>query len=418
LTGGHAGDAQNDLDKALAAISQVQTPTADEMKFQLQKLVSAGVLTPQKAQFYLANPSAYMTEVIPQLGTQAQESTIQQLESDAQAGGVSATEEAKMQDIIRELNTQEKGQRDAILQNAAARGTLTGGETLAAQLEGNQADVTNANQRALGSRAEAEQLALQELTTAGGMGATLQGQENTQANMKAAAVDAISKFNAAQEQGTENFNVGNENAARAANLENAQRIGDTNITAENAHELQQSQLPQEVYQDALAKAQSEAGIYGQKAGLDTSQGQQMLDIYGGITNAVSPAIGKAFDKVTAPAAAPASGASTAGASGADSAIMAASEGGEIHDYLRGGLVKADKPGERAVVPGNSPRNDKIPADLSEGEVVLPRTVAQPALHGQPDKVMEFLNRMRKPRTPHPEDVASVLHAMGRMREVA
>lgn len=408
LTGGKSGDASDDLDKALAAIQSVQTPTIQEMQFQLQKLVSAGVLTPEKAQFYLANPSAYQSEVVPQLGTQTQENVIGQLMGDAGKGGVSDTEEAATQDVIRKLNTQEKGQRDAILQNAAARGTLTGGETMAAQLEANQGDAANANQLALGNRATAEELALQELTTAGTMGAGLQGQENTQANTVAGAVDAINKFNAAQEQGTENFNVQNENASRAANLENAQRISDTNVGNENVHELQQSQLPQEVYQDALEKAQSEAGVYGEKAGQDTGQGKQLLSIEGGIADAVSPAIGKAFDKVTAPntaASTDASGPSTA-------AVMTGSDGGLVEYLARGGgVVPTDG---KPTVPGNSPKNDRIPAVLSPGEVVLPRSVAKPAMQGQPDKVMEFLNRMRGPKstTPaHPHDVKSVLDAL-------
>lgn len=412
LTGGKSGEASADLDKALQSITAVQTPTIEQMQFQIQKLVQAGVLTPAKAQFYLANPSAFMTEVIPQLGTQAQESAIGSLMSDARAGGMSPTEEAGVQDVIRKLNTQEKGQRDAILQNAAARGTLTGGETLASQLEANQSDAANANETALSKAAQAEQLALQEITSAGTMGGALQGQENTQANTVAGAVDAINKFNAAQEQGTENFNVQNENAARAANLENAQRVGDTNVENANTHALQQSQLPQEVYQDALAKAEAEAGIYGDKSGLATKQGQQNLDILGGIAGSVSPAVGSAFDKVMAPppvVPTPVSGAAT------NSPIQTGWEGGEFHKYLSGGKVAADDPRERARVPGNSPANDRIPALLSEGEVVLPRTVAQ---NPQPDKVMEFLQRMRqaKPLPPvHPHDVKSLLDGMALRR---
>lgn len=411
LTGGKSGEASGDLEKALQAIQAVQVPTVEQMQFQLQKLVQAGILTPQKAQFYLQNPSAYQTEVIPQLGTQAQESTIGQLQADAAAGGLGAIDEAKIQDIIRELNTQEKGQRGAILQNAAARGTLTSGETLASELEAIQGDAANANQLGLGTAANAEEMRLAELTSAGSLGAGLQGQENTQANTVAGATDAINRFNAAQQQGTENFNVQNENAARAANLANEQAISSGNVEAANTHSLQQSQLPQQVYEDALAKARSEAGVYGSQADLATGQGKQNLDIWGGITNAVSPALGKAFDKVNAPP----PGAGAPAASGADTAIMGASGGGEIHKYLSGGEAVADDPRERAKVAGNSPRNDKIPAMLSEGEVVLPRTVAQ---NPQPDKVMEFLQRMRQSKGPppaHPHDVKSVLDALALRR---
>jgi len=53
--------------------------------------------------------------------------------------------------------------------------------------------------------------------------------------------------------------------------------------------------------------------------------------------------------------------------------MAASRGGLADG---GGPVNAKKDSEKAVKSGNSYSNDKIPAMLSEGEVVLPRSVTQ------------------------------------------
>ena len=42
----------------------------------------------------------------------------------------------------------------------------------------------------------------------------------------------------------------------------------------------------------------------------------------------------------------------------------------------GGKVKAANPAQKAVKKGNSYANDKVPALLSEGEVVIPRNVMQ------------------------------------------
>ena len=50
------------------------------------------------------------------------------------------------------------------------------------------------------------------------------------------------------------------------------------------------------------------------------------------------------------------------------------KGGMIKDYRGGGKVKASSPKEKAVAAGNNYANDKIPAVLSEHEIVLPRTV--------------------------------------------
>lgn len=59
----------------------------------------------------------------------------------------------------------------------------------------------------------------------------------------------------------------------------------------------------------------------------------------------------------------------AGASGLANALMA--KGGLAKG---GGPVRADGSGQKAVKSGNSYDNDKIPAKLSEGEIVLPRSV--------------------------------------------
>ena len=49
-------------------------------------------------------------------------------------------------------------------------------------------------------------------------------------------------------------------------------------------------------------------------------------------------------------------------------------GGMTHDYRSGGKVNAKSPKEKAVKQGNDYANDKIPAVLSEHEIVLPRSV--------------------------------------------
>jgi hypothetical protein len=58
--------------------------------------------------------------------------------------------------------------------------------------------------------------------------------------------------------------------------------------------------------------------------------------------------------------------------------MLSARGGRAHDLRDGGKVKAKDPKEKAVKPGNSYDNDKIDAKLSEGEIVLPRTVTMSA----------------------------------------
>lgn len=67
-----------------------------------------------------------------------------------------------------------------------------------------------------------------------------------------------------------------------------------------------------------------------------------------------------------------------GASGLTKALMmGAAKGGAVErDFRSGGGVKATKPEEKATKPGNSYANDKVKALLSEGEVVIPRSVME------------------------------------------
>lgn len=81
-----------------------------------------------------------------------------------------------------------------------------------------------------------------------------------------------------------------------------------------------------------------------------------------------------------PAAEPAAPISSVGpddAGDSNSESMMAARGGRAHhDFRTGGHVAATTPKEKAVKSGNSYANDKIPAVLSEGEVVIPRSVMQ------------------------------------------
>lgn len=68
--------------------------------------------------------------------------------------------------------------------------------------------------------------------------------------------------------------------------------------------------------------------------------------------------------------------------------LMAAKGGQIKNMKTGGKVKAASPKEKAKVKDNSYSNDKIPGFLSEGEIVLPRTVT---MHPDaPNKAAEFV----------------------------
>ena len=391
ITGGKSSAATDALNQAIANIQAIPNITPEQLQFQIQQMQQTGLITPQQAQTFLQNPNALLSENVSQTGTGAQETAISDLLGAANQGGLNPNEQAQMAEILQNLNMTEKGANDAVVQNQAARGALTGGETMAAQLEGNQNAAVNANKSGADTASNAYTQMLNELTSAGSMGATLQGQENTQANTVAAATNAINQFNTAQQQGVENENVAAQNSAQAANTQTAQGIEEQNVTNANTHAQQMADTNQTAYEDAMQKAAAEAGVSENIAQQDTTQGGQEAGLIGGLIGAGGQV-----------------GAGLASSPATDA--VTASGGGEIERFLKGGVVDG-----RASVPGNSPKNDKVPAVLSPGEIVLPRTVAQ---NPQPDKVMAFLNRIRQEKQTapaHPHDVKSVLDALALRR---
>src|ERR1035437_869069 len=93
----------NDSEKAIAALEAVGVPNADQLTLpELQKYVSAGILTPQQYQAISADPNSYqqITGATDQSGTNAQKSALQQLSGISQAGGSSPINQANLENNI------------------------------------------------------------------------------------------------------------------------------------------------------------------------------------------------------------------------------------------------------------------------------------------------------------------------------
>lgn len=391
LFGGDNG-AEDTLKAVLAQIQGIKTPDPETMQIQIEKLVQQGILTPEQARVYLQQGNALEGRNIDQTGTQAQIDTINKLRGITEAGGRDAQSEMDLQAVIDRLASEEKGSREAILQGAAQRGTLTGGQTLAAQLEGNQSATANAHRDALASNAAAEQRALAALTSLGQAGQGLQGQQNTQSNTVAEATNAINQFNAAQQNQAEQWNTANRNSAQAANLGSKQEIANANTGMENQNRTRNADLIQQDFNNQINKAGASANAAGALANQQQSSANADSAFWGNLIGAGASTLGSVYG-------------------GPKQQPVKKSDGGMIHNFLEGGEV----PGE-AEVQGDSPENDTVPAMLSPGEVVLPRSVVN---DGSPDKVMSFLSRMRgQPKQHHPEDVSLVLKALQHARHGA
>lgn len=392
LFGSDDTSASDTLKQALAQINNIGVPTPESMQVQLQQLVTQGIMTPQQAQAALVSGNAYDKVGSDNTGMDAEQSALGSLKNVVDSKGMDAGEQADLNNVLSSLRGQEKGSNDAILQDAAQRGSLTSGMTMAARLAADQGADSAANSNALNANAAAQQRMLSAMSSLGSLGGQVQGQQYGAAANQASAANAIQQFNAAQQQATNQFNTGTNNTAQAANLQNAQNVSNTNVANNNTNAVRNADLIQQNFNDKLAKASASGGLSVNLANNQTAQNNSNNQLTGSLLGAAGTVAGAYFG-------------GPAGAAAGNKAGQ--SLGGAAH-----GMIVPGKP----VVPGDSQQNDIKRVNVSPGEAIVPVSAMQQG----PAGVMSFLQRMKTQgqgsKAPmHPKDVATVLAALSHMR---
>jgi len=431
FTGGKTGDATRAQLQGLAGLQNVVAPTQEQLSLpELQQYVNAGLMTPAQMQAYLQQSNAYATENVGQQGTAAQIAAINQLAGVANAGAEgSATQRAQIEQVNQDAARNLAGQRGAIDQQAQARGVSPGMlQAAMGQVQAGQGQ-QDAHMAALQAQGQNYQQALAAMASGAGAGATLQGQQNTQANTVAQAQNAMQQFNAANQQNASQNNAANTQAANAYNATNAQAVGSANTGLVNQRTQYNAQVPQQVFQNAMQKATGVANQQNNIAQTATAQGQQNAGITSGLLGTAGTVIGGMYGGPVGAAAGNKIGTMAGDAVNKNNAQNAA-HGGIIQPYAAGGMVGHERcfhdggicltgggmvPG-KPKVHGDSLRNDTVPARLSPGEAVLPRSTVQQ----NPAMVQQLLGRGQPspPMGHHPQDIAALLAAMKHMRGAA
>jgi hypothetical protein len=128
----------------------------------------------------------------------AQMSALGALQGEAASGGMTAQDRATQQQSMDAIAQQERGQREAIMQNQAARNTGGGGAGLAAQLAAQQGAAQRNSMAGTQQVADSRQRALQAMAGAGGLAGNIRGQSFGEQSNIAQAKDLINQFNAGQ----------------------------------------------------------------------------------------------------------------------------------------------------------------------------------------------------------------------------
>ena len=163
--------------------------------------------------------------------------------------GMTAEDRARLGQIQREVGRAERGSREAILQNMAQRGISGSGLELAAQLSNQQAAAERRQMEGLNVEAMAQRRALEALGQVGDLSGRIRGQDFGEEAQKAAAADAIAKFNAQQQAAAQAANVAAQNLA--AQQQWQQQIGAQQEQAGilQAQQAQANQLAQQQFQN-------------------------------------------------------------------------------------------------------------------------------------------------------------------------
>lgn len=261
----------------------LELPSIADMELQLQQLVQQGVMTPEEAQAELVGRSEMDgISTDPKL-KQAQMDALLGLQEISDGGGMTAMDEANLAKIQNQENTAARGQREAIINNANARGMGSSGLEIMSQMQNQQDAATRSSQRGMDVAAQAQQRALEALMQGGQMAGQIQSQDFNQQAQQAGANDAISKFNAANKQNVNMTNVGARNAAQEMNLNNAQNIANQNAATRNQQQTHNKNLIQQNFNNEMAKrsgssnvAQANAQAQGQNSQNQANANNQMI----------------------------------------------------------------------------------------------------------------------------------------------
>lgn len=274
----------------------LNAPDTSEMELQLQQLVQQGVLSPEDAQAALAGDSAMKGITLDPALKEKQMASLQALQELADGGGMTLTDQANLRKIQDQVNTEARGSREAILQNAQSRGLGGSGLELMANLQNQQDAATRAASGGLDIAAQARDRALQAMIQGGQMAGDVRGQDFDQQAQVAGAQDAISKFNAQNQQQVNMYNTGARNDAQAQNLANKQEIANQNVGTRNTQQQYNKNLIQQNFDNEIKKRSGQAGIAQTNAANagQSSQNQANANnqLIGGLIGAGSSFLGR------------------------------------------------------------------------------------------------------------------------------
>lgn len=401
LAGNGDSATQDYLQQALKQYQNINVPTAQSGEVNNLPLEAVqGQITPEQIQAAGQAPSAYNNISLDPASRQAQENALQGYQSIANSGGLDANALLGITQAENAATTQARGEQGAIQQAAQAMGQGGGDFALTQRAIAAQGASNNAATQGLQQAAEAEANREAALTQMSNIGGGINASDFNQAATKANAQNAINATNQGYQNAANVGNVANNMAAQGSNVANAQGVNAANTGAKQQNVYYNAGLPQQQFNNELQKASGAAGVLGTQANAAQQNQQGIMGGLGKLAGAAgtigATALGGPVAGAAVGALQPRTNATIANSPGYQQNTAKVSQGmptfadGGVVCYARGGI---SMPHDHAIcmkmgghvageaqVPGDSEANDTVPAMLSPGELVIPRSVPKDGPH--------------------------------------
>lgn len=401
LNGGSSDDAaQRYLQQALKAYTDVGVPTLESGRIgELPMQTVQGTVTPEDIAVANQGPSEFTNISLDPAARAAQMSALQQYMEIANAGGLDAESKLALQQMIDQVNNQSRGAQGAIMNEAQAMGQGGGDFALTQRAIAAQGASNNAATQGMQAAALAEANRREALNAMANIGGGINAADWAQAAERAKAGDVINATNTGARNMANTQDVMNQIQTGEFNVGTAQGVNAANTSAGQNKIYYNAALPQQRFNNELAKASGIAGVSGSQA--NAAQNAQAADnaFTGSILGTVGTVAAGAMGGPAGAAAAnqflrpdggvqykPVGNIPGIGPVTTPKNVMAYkpvgmskggytcyADGGVAHDHAICMKLGGHVPGE-AEVPGDSEQNDTVPAMLSPGELVIPRSV--------------------------------------------
>lgn len=401
LFGSNDSSAQDYLKQALAQYQQIKDPTVESGKVSnLPQETVQGTLTPEQIQAVDQDPSAYNNISLDPASRQAMVQALEGFRGISDSGGLDANAKLGIQQTLDATQRQSQGEQGAVQHAAQAMGQGGGDFDLTQRAIAAQGASNNAATQGLQQAAEAEANREAALGSMASIGGAINASDYGQEANKAQAQNTINATNQGYRNAANTGNVANDMASKQFNISNAQGVNAANTASNQNNVYYNASLPQQKFNNEIAKANGMAGVTsGQANAAQQAAANQSAmwgkligaggtiagGIYGGPAGA---AIGSQAGNLVSGTNAVNSGAGSTptGANAnrnryglSDGGVVCYAKGGAPHDHeicmKMGGHVDG-----QAEVAGDSETNDTVPAMLSPGELVIPRSVPKDGPH--------------------------------------